>query len=64
MNNDDIMGFQFDMTDEEVRTLLYAVQEALRMWPGYPARPIEEQEHLQRLKDAFFAMTLEMNLEL
>lgn len=64
MNNDDIMGFQIDMTDEEVRTLLYAVQEALRVWPGYPARPIEEQERLQGLRDILFRMTLEMSLEL
>ena len=59
--NDDLMGFQVELTDEEVRTLLYAVQEALRVWPGSPARPVEEQERLQDLKDALFRMTLEMN---
>ena len=58
--NDDIMGFQVELTDDEVRTLLYAVQEALRVWPGAPARPVEEQERLQALKDALFRMTLEM----
>lgn len=57
--NDDLMGFMVELTDEEVRTLLYAVQEALRVWPGAPARPIEEQERLQDLKDALFRMTLE-----
>lgn len=64
MNNDDIMGFQVDMTDEEVHTLLYAVQEALKAWPGHPARPIEEQERLQGLRDTLFRMTLEISLEL
>ena len=59
--NDDLMGFQVELTDEEVRTLLYAVQEALRVWPGAPSRPVEEQERLQDLKDALFRMTLEMN---
>ena len=59
--NDDLMGFMVELTDEEVRTLLYAVQEALRVWPGAPARPVEEQERLQDLKDALFRMTLEMN---
>ena len=59
--NDDIMGFQVELTDDEVRTLLYAVQEALRVWPGSPARPVEEQERLQMLKDSLFRMTLEMN---
>lgn len=59
--NDDLMGFMVELTDEEVRTLLYAVQEALRVWPGAPARPAEEQERLRDLKDALFRMTLEMN---
>ena len=57
--NDDLMGFQIELTDDEVRTLLYAVNEALRIWPGAPARPIEEQEQLQKLKDSFFRMSLE-----
>ncbi len=64
MNDEYQLGFQIDMTDEEVRTLLYAVQEALRIWPGYPARPVEEQERLQGLRDTLFTMTLEINLDL
>ncbi len=64
MNDEYQLGFQIDMTDEEVRTLLYAVQEALRVWPGYPARPVEEQERLQCLRDTLFTMTLEINLDL
>ncbi len=59
--NDEEMGFMVELTDEEVRTLLYAVQEALRVWPGAPARPVEEQERLRDLKDSLFRMTLEMN---
>ena len=58
--NDDLMGFQIELTDDDVRTLLYAVQEAIRVWPGYPARPVEEQEQLQALKTQLFTMTLEM----
>jgi len=58
MNNEE-MGFQVELSDQEVRTLLYAVQEALRVWPGSPARPREEQEQLQALKHALFTMTLE-----
>ena len=61
MNDDDLMGFMVELTDEEVRTLLYAVQEAIRVWPGSPARPVEEQEQLQALKRDLFTMTLEMN---
>ena len=58
--NDEEMGFMVELTDDEVRTLLYAVQEAIRVWPGSPARPVEEQEQLQALREALFRMTLEM----
>lgn len=61
--NDDLMGFMVELTDDDVRTLLYAVQEAIRVWPGYPARPFEEQEHLQSLRDEFFRMVLEMQFD-
>ena len=59
-NEDDVMGFMVELTDDEVRTLLYAVQEAIKAWPGYPARPREEQKQLQALKSQLFMMTLEM----
>ena len=57
--NDEEMGFMVELSDQEVLTLLYAVQEALRVWPGSPARPREEQEQLQALKHSLFTMTLE-----
>ena len=60
MNDGDMMGFMVELSDNEVRTLLYAVQEAIRVWPGSPARPREEQEQLQALKTQLFTMTLEM----
>ena len=52
-----------EFTDDEIRTLNYAVNEAIRVWPGSPARPAEEQEMLQSLRDTFFRMILEMSLE-
>ena len=58
--NGDELGFMVELTDDEVRTLLYAVQEAIRVWPGSPARPREEQEQLQALRNSLFTMTLEM----
>ena len=60
MEDDSLMGFMVELTDDEVRTLLYAVQEAIRVWPGHPARPREEQEQLQALRNSLFTMTLEM----
>jgi hypothetical protein len=63
-NEEDIegLGFSVDLTPDEIRTLLYAVQVALQAWPGYPARPREEQEELQLLRDLLFRMTLETYL--
>lgn len=60
---EDRMGFMVELADDEVRTLLYAVQEAIRVWPGYPARPVEEQEALKSLRDSLFTMTLEMQFD-
>ena len=54
------MGFEIELADDEVRTLLYAVSETLRTWPGGDP---EEQERLEMLKEAFFRMTLEMTYE-
>ena len=59
-NDEDKLGFLVEFSDDEVRTLLYAVKEAIRLWPGYPARPLEEQGELCRLRDQLFMMTLEM----
>jgi len=55
--------FDFHLGPDDVRALLYAVNEAIRMWPGSPARPAEEQETLYRLKMGLFAMSLEMVIE-
>ena len=65
MNEEDFteLGFMVELTDEEIRTLLYAVQEAIRVWPGSPARPREEQEMLHHLKDSLFRMVLEMQFD-
>ena len=60
---DEIRGFEIEFTDQEVKTLYYAVCEAIRVWPGSPARPAEEQEQLQALKHEMFRMILEMSLE-
>ena len=61
--SEEIMGFEIELTDQEIKTLYYALQEAIRVWPGSPARPAEEQEHLQHLKSEFFRMMLEISLD-
>ena len=45
-HDEDVMGFMIELSDDEVRTLSHAVNEAIRVWPGSPARPAEEQEQL------------------
>ena len=57
-------GFHIDLNDDEVKATYYAIQEAIRLWPGSPARPAEEQELLCSLRDNFFRMILEMTLEI
>ena len=62
-HDDDLMGFEIQITDDEVRALHYAVTEALQNWPGVPLRPREEQEHLNALKMGLVQMLLEMQFE-
>lgn len=59
----DNMEDAFDVTlgPDEIRTLAYAVNEAIRLWPGSPARPAEEQEMLYDLKMLLFTLSLEMS---
>ena len=55
--------FQIEMTTEEVRALYYSVSEALRLWPGAPQRPAEEQDLLMSIKVVLFAMLMDVNFE-
>ena len=61
--DEDLMGFEIQITDDEVRALHYAVTEALQKWPGAPLRPAEEQEHLESLRIGLVQMILEMQFE-
>lgn len=63
MNPGEDMGFMVEFSDQEIHNLYYAVSEALRVWPGSPARPREEQEQLRALKMTLFSMTLDMTWE-
>ena len=61
--SEELGDFDLHLTPEGVRTLYYAVDQAIKMWPGSPARPREEQETLYGLKMALFAMTMELVIE-
>jgi hypothetical protein len=55
------MGFQIECSDYEVKLLLYAIEEAIRVWPG--SRSPKEQEDLKELRQSFRKMVLEMTWE-
>ncbi len=46
---------------EEIRMLYDHICYSIQMWPGYPARPAEEQEYLVQLKNRLFAMLADYN---
>lgn len=47
---------QFEMNIKDVRLMYGVVCYALETWPGYPKRPIEEQEYLKYLRTQLFSM--------
>ena len=61
MNEEHRFDYQVDLTIEDIRLLSHCVNETLRLWPGAPARPAEEQEHLQYMRDCFFRMIMDYN---
>ena len=48
---------------DEVRMLYDHICYSIKMWPGAPARPVEEQEYLHILKNRLFAMIMEHTLD-
>ena len=44
------------------RMLYNHLDYSLKMWPGSPARPAEEQEMIINLKNHMFAMKMDYNL--
>jgi hypothetical protein len=46
----------------ECRMMLNHLEYAIKMWPGAPARPAEEQEFLQTMKNRYFAMVTDYSL--
>ena len=47
------------MQIEDVHLLHHCVKETIEKWPGSPARPAEEQEHLWQVRDWLYRMILE-----
>tara|TARA_B100001094_G_scaffold138143_1_gene133726 strand:- start:1486 stop:1683 length:198 start_codon:yes stop_codon:yes gene_type:complete len=53
---------QLNMNIGGLRLLYSHLEYSIRMWPGSPARPAEEQLFLDSLKKQTFAMICEYNL--
>ena len=51
--------YQIDLTIHDVRLIHYCIEETIKTWPGAPARPFEEQEHLWYMRDSFYRMILD-----
>lgn len=47
---------------QECRMMLSHLDYSIKMWPGSPARPVEEQEFLQMLRNKYFAMVSDFTL--
>ena len=46
---------------DSLRALHYHLEYAIKMWPGSPARPAEEQEYLSHLKMSVFTAMMDYN---
>ena len=51
--------FTVNLKIEEIQLMYYCVQEAIKYWPGAPARPQEEQELLWNTRDWLTKIILE-----
>ena len=55
--------YQVDLRIEDIYLLHHCVDETFKNWPGAPARPVEEQEHLRYLRESLYRMMLEYRFE-
>ncbi len=51
--------FTVNLKIEEIQLMYYCTLEAIKYWPGAPARPYEEQEKLWEVRDNLYRMILE-----
>ncbi len=58
-NYDEEWCCQVELGIYDVKSLYAVICYALGIWPGSPARPVEEQEHLQKLRDDLYRCILD-----
>ncbi len=59
MNDPNLPDYEISLRIEDIRLLHHSVQETIKFWPGAPARPYEEQEHLWHLRDSLYRIILD-----
>ena len=50
MNEEHDFDYTMHMSIHDVRLMSYCVEQAIKFWPGAPARPYEEQEQLNQFE--------------
>jgi len=55
--------YQVSLRIEDIYLLHHCVEETFKNWPGAPARPVDEQEHLRYLRESLYRMILEYRFE-
>ncbi|MBU88896.1 MAG: hypothetical protein CMA57_00645 [Euryarchaeota archaeon] len=58
---DQEFDYQVNLTISDVRLLHHSVLETIKYWPGAPARPYQEQEHLWYMRDSLFRIIMDYN---
>ena len=59
MNEEHDFDYTMHMHIRDVRLMSYCVEQAIKYWPGAPARPYEEQQQLDHMKRQFQRMLLD-----
>jgi hypothetical protein len=59
MNDPNLPDYEISLRIEDIRLLHHSVQETIKFWPGAPARPYQEQEHLWHLRDSLYRIILD-----
>jgi len=65
MTDDENFKYDYTMhiTIDDVRLMHYSIEQAIKYWPGSPARPQEEQEHMWHIRDQFQRMMLDYSFQ-
>ena len=58
---DQEFDYQVNLTISDIRLLHHSVLETIKYWPGAPARPYQEQEHLWYMRDSLFRIIMDYN---